>query len=225
MEPIDEFLRSIRKKTMLVVFPHPDDEAMMTGGLVVRARELGFAVTILCLTCGEKGEDWQKDSSRNLASKRSEEFFAAADVLGVKRAVLWNYCDGNLKRERSWEQPLEEFIDRFKPGVVVSYDLFGVTGHDDHQSVAKKIYDWYRKKKKWQLMWPVHEEFFEGMMMKSKGMKKQRVTWELKLNAREMLAKWRAVRAHASQALHREWWRSVRIWHRIYTSEAYVQAV
>ncbi len=225
MQTIDRLLNQITSKRLMVVFPHPDDESVMAGGLIQRASRLGFQVSVVCLTCGEKGQNFSGVKDQSLAGIRSGEFGQAVEALGVKEAYLWNYCDGNLSVDVSWKETLKQHVDDWKPGLIVSYDEFGVTGHPDHRVVAETILEWYRQQKMWKLIWPKHERFLGWMMVKRTGMRGSGVGWRLKLRWREMVGKWLAIVAHRSQWLHRWWWKEVGIWLKIYLEEVYVQAI
>lgn len=217
MKTVDQILKSTKNKVMLVVFPHPDDESVMAGGLIQRARKLGWLVKVVCLTCGEKGINHLGKES--LAGIRSKEFVAAVKELGVEDAILWNYCDGNLAEERSWIRPLKKLIAEVRPGLVVGYGEDGVTGHKDHLVVSQELRKW-EKVNNWKLLKPVMENVPGWMVMK----KKERLVGSvlsLRLDVGETIAKWQAVKAHRSQALLQNWWKEIGFWWRVFLEEKY----
>lgn len=66
----------------LVVVPHPDDEALSTGGLVALLRSRGATVRVLAVTDGERSHPGEIDPTE-LTNLRRAEQRAALDVLGV----------------------------------------------------------------------------------------------------------------------------------------------
>ena len=83
------------KTRLLVIAPHPDDETVMTGGLIQRVLENQGKVEIVYLTNGDGSrttiiqEDKKVDLSPtefiSLGETRIEEASKAASILGVKR--------------------------------------------------------------------------------------------------------------------------------------------
>lgn len=83
------------KTRLLVIAPHPDDETVMTGGLIQRVLENQGKVEIIYLTSGDGSrttiiqEDKKIDLSPTefiaLGETRIEEASKAAGILGVKR--------------------------------------------------------------------------------------------------------------------------------------------
>jgi LmbE family N-acetylglucosaminyl deacetylase len=202
MESIDKLLNKIEKKRLLIVFPHPDDETVMTSGLILRAKRLGWKIIVVCLTKGEGGRIHIHPKGRSLAEIRTAELNNALKILKVDEVRLFDYGDGRLRLTRGWKQKLPVVLNAADPGLVVSYDMSGVSGHPDHVILAAEIFNLMKKKKKVLLLWPA----FVGEM-KSQFINKEvadnacEAEWELKLNLIESLNKWRALRCHNSQKL------------------------
>lgn len=134
---------------MLLVHAHPDDEAISTGGVMMKAKAHGHRVVLITATRGEAGEIYNMDETESrprLAEIRTKELEAAADILGVDRLELLGYRDSGMvdtpdnKDPRSFHQaPLDEaagrlavFMREERPDVVVTYAEDGVYGHPDH---------------------------------------------------------------------------------------------
>ncbi|MCJ7986519.1 PIG-L family deacetylase [Priestia sp. OVL9] len=45
------------EERLLIVFPHPDDEAYGAAGMITQARQKGTPVTYACVTLGEMGRN------------------------------------------------------------------------------------------------------------------------------------------------------------------------
>lgn len=221
-------LGKIKNKTALVVFPHPDDESVMAGGLIKWLVASSWKVVVVCLTCGERGRVHINGLGRSVAEIRKSEFVAAMEVLGVFRFELFNFSDGELRRRRRWQRVLSEIIDGFQPGLIVSYDPSGVTGHPDHVALAVWLLDMLRKRKwKTRLLWPVI--FGEA----KKLITDERVSdllpdpkYRLDLSVEEVVRKWRAISVHRSQgwARIRAVWLMCLGWLLRYRREEYAEA-
>jgi N-acetyl-1-D-myo-inositol-2-amino-2-deoxy-alpha-D-glucopyranoside deacetylase len=135
--------------TLLLVHAHPDDEAISTGGVMLKARHDGHRVVLVTATRGEVGEIHNMDeaSSRPLLGEiREKELEDAARILGVSRGEFLGYRDSGMAgtsdnaNPASFNQaPLDEAAGRLikilreeKPEVVVTYAEDGTYGHPDH---------------------------------------------------------------------------------------------
>jgi LmbE family N-acetylglucosaminyl deacetylase len=135
--------------TLLLVHAHPDDEAIATGGAMLRAHQEGHRVVLVTGTRGEEGEIHNLDEAATrprLAEVRTEELRAACEVLGVDRQEFLGYRDSGMDgtpandHPASFHQaPLEEAAERLaeilreeRPDVVVTYTPDGTYGHPDH---------------------------------------------------------------------------------------------
>jgi N-acetyl-1-D-myo-inositol-2-amino-2-deoxy-alpha-D-glucopyranoside deacetylase len=135
--------------TLLLVHAHPDDEAISTGGVMMKARDDGHRVVLVTATRGEAGEihNMDPESSRpRLAEIRTGELENAGRILGVSRGEFLDYRDSGMvgtpenEDPRSFHQaPLAEAAAKLaailreeRPEVVVTYGEDGVYGHPDH---------------------------------------------------------------------------------------------
>src|SRR5450756_2504458 len=80
--------------SVLAVVAHPDDESFGLGAILDAFTRAGAGVEVLCLTHGEAST--LHGAPGDLASLRGAELAAAADVLGVTRAMLKDHPDGDL---------------------------------------------------------------------------------------------------------------------------------
>jgi N-acetyl-1-D-myo-inositol-2-amino-2-deoxy-alpha-D-glucopyranoside deacetylase len=135
--------------TLLLVHAHPDDEAISTGGAMLKAEADGHRVVLVTATRGEAGEihNVDEESTRpHLGDVRTKELEAAARILGVNRGEFLDYRDSGMvgtpenDDSRSFHQAsLDEAAARLvailreeRPDVVVTYDSDGTYGHPDH---------------------------------------------------------------------------------------------
>ncbi|NKQ59353.1 PIG-L family deacetylase [Amycolatopsis sp. K13G38] len=126
-----------RVRRALVVVAHPDDESFGLGALLSSLTARGAAVAVLCFTRGEAST--LHDRPGELATLRSAELAAAAEVLEVESTELLDYPDGGLA-----EVPLADLTDRvrtaiarFRPTHLLVFDTGGITGHPDHQRATE----------------------------------------------------------------------------------------
>jgi N-acetyl-1-D-myo-inositol-2-amino-2-deoxy-alpha-D-glucopyranoside deacetylase len=135
--------------TLLLMHAHPDDEAISTGGVMMKAKAHGHRVVLVTATRGEVGEIYNMDEAASrplLGDIRTEELKAAGDILGVDRIEFLGYRDSGMvdtadnKDPRSFHQArLDEAAGKLaavirdeRPDVVVTYAEDGVYGHPDH---------------------------------------------------------------------------------------------
>jgi len=135
--------------TLLLVHAHPDDEAISTGGVMMKAKAHGQRVVLVTATRGEAGEIYNMDEAASrprLGEIRTEELRAADEILGVDRQEFLGYRDSGMvdtpdnKDPRSFHQAdlgeaagrLAVFMREERPDVVVTYAEDGVYGHPDH---------------------------------------------------------------------------------------------
>jgi len=142
----------------LVAFhAHPDDEAIFTGGTILRAIRRGWRVVVVVATSGESGIDSAWVSGGDLGAHRRRETVEAARVLGVDQVVFLGYQDSGaqarLDGARTGRAPFGAFdtlertsvldvaerlhrilIDE-RADVLTSYDAVGIYGHRDHVRV------------------------------------------------------------------------------------------
>ncbi|KKT42006.1 MAG: N-acetylglucosaminyl phosphatidylinositol deacetylase [Microgenomates group bacterium GW2011_GWC1_44_37] len=196
---------------MLVVFPHPDDESVMAGGIIQRAMRRGFKVTVLTLTEGSRGKIHINGKGRSVSEIRRQEMAEAMSRLGVMDWVMWKFDDGKLKRTKKWRERLTTFIIDTHPGVVVTYDLSGVTGHPDHISASLVVLRVLRKMTGVYMLWVSFDGRMKEKIVDKRAAKYlHKPTLELNMTILEARRKWRAVFAHRSQALggflRSSWW-------------------
>ena len=128
-----------RRRRVLAVFPHADDETVTCGGTLHRFAQAGCHVTLVLLTRGERGHPAGTPSAP-LARVRVEEARRAASALGVARLVQHDLGDGDLSRQgRQLTRVLAEELARAGPDLVITYDPTGLYGHEDHVACSDAV--------------------------------------------------------------------------------------
>ena len=120
---------------VLVVAPHPDDEAVGCGGtLAVHALD-GDDVRAIFLTSGEGGGHGRPPSET--AAVREREAKDAAAVLGLSSIEFWGEPDGRLRANASVVGRLRELLGDWRPQVV--YVTHDAEMHRDHRAAARIV--------------------------------------------------------------------------------------
>lgn len=198
----------------MVVFPHPDDETMATGGLLLATKKAGWKTVVVTLTKGEAGQNYLR--AGELESIRVEELREATKILKVDELVMGDFLDGKLRQtENMWSKWLQDQLAKCNPGWIVTYDPSGLTGHPDHIALSNFLI----KNSKSKLWFTTMPQNIRIINPKVKDYLTP-ATHELNLGL-DWIAKSCAANAHASQKLgkdlpiplwmalaylHREWY-------------------
>ncbi len=157
MLSVENIFFELQNKKLLVIFPHPDDETMAAGGLILTAKKLRFKVTVLILTKGGAGQLHIHPKGKTTKQVRTLELEKAVKILGVDKLLLEDFDDGKLREQKEdWSKKVIEVIKNENPGIVVTFDHSGWTGHPDHivsSMEVKKLLS--TKFSKLILLWPV----------------------------------------------------------------------
>jgi len=132
--------QSLRGRSLVAVFAHPDDESLACGGLLALCADEGMRVSLVCATRGEDGADQSGDETGELLSvRRARELSAAADILGIENVVLLDFEDGMLPwvDGEGLDDAIEAVITRWSPDVVITFDEDGLYWHPDHIAVHR----------------------------------------------------------------------------------------
>jgi LmbE family N-acetylglucosaminyl deacetylase len=142
---------------LVTLHAHPDDEAIFTGGTILRAVRAGWRVVLIVATEGDRGLG---SGGRDLGARRRAETLAAARILGVERVEFLGYGDSGyddpvrvdpgsgtasaraLRSGTLAASHLDAVADQVRRILVeegavalTSYDDNGIYGHIDHVMV------------------------------------------------------------------------------------------
>ena len=198
------------RKVLMVIYPHPDDETMGAGGLLLTAKKLGWQTVAVILTKGGAGQMHVHPNGRTIKEMRMAELEKAASILQIDDLVVADYDDGKLRQHRSrWEKWLKQQIIKYHPAWIVTFDHSGISGHPDHISLSLAL-----RKVSAKLYWTTLPQ---DLNLGNKELFKLRSAPTHILKLRGIgLKKWQAMKAHRSQklpgrvALYRfEWYHEV----------------
>ncbi len=180
----------------MTVFPHPDDETMAAGGLLMAAKQMGWKTVVVSLTRGEAGLNVVSGNGRINKDIRVKELEKASKILQADEVVLGEFEDGKLKMsQRDWQPWVIDLIKRYQPGLVVTYDHSGISGHPDH--IALSVFS---ERLKTKVIWATLPENLKNAVNPPVRPFLAEPTYQLN-TSRYCWNKWRAARAHSSQRL------------------------
>lgn len=140
----------------MCVHAHPDDEAILTAGVMARAAAEGHKVVLVVATRGEEGEPTPGvlDPGESLADRRSAEVRHAAELIGAHEVEFLGYHDSGMDGDAANENPdcfwqadvetaaaeLADILRRHEATAITVYDDHGGYGHPDHIQVHRVGY-------------------------------------------------------------------------------------
>jgi LmbE family N-acetylglucosaminyl deacetylase len=133
-----------RRRTVLAVFAHPDDEVWCAGGTLALCGAAGQAVTVVCATRGELGPvaDGALVAGSSLGEVRERELRASCGVLGVDDVRVLGLPDAGVDWAADLQGTLEQLvllIRQLQPDVIVTFGSDGLYGHSDHVAIGRLV--------------------------------------------------------------------------------------
>lgn len=121
---------------VLIISPHPDDEAIGCGGTMLKHVADGDTVHIVFLTSGERGGHGRPP--QETAALREQEARQAALILGCQEPEFWQMPDGAVRATLPAQQRLVSTLARWQPAIV--YAPHRQEMHPDHQAAARLVF-------------------------------------------------------------------------------------
>jgi len=128
-----------KERSVVIIYPHPDDESFGSAGTIIKMRQEGIPVTYLCGTSGNMGRNMGSPPIANresLAKIREAELDEACRILDCDLRML-GYLDKTMEFEDKMEvaKHLKGLIEEINPSLVITYHpIYGV--HPDHNAIA-----------------------------------------------------------------------------------------
>lgn len=137
---------NLKKKKILCVFAHPDDEAFGPGGTITFWFQQGAEIHLLCATKGESGLNHLKNAHDGI---RVKELKKAAKILGISKIQFLGFMDGKISNNdlEKLEAQITKKIKSFRSDIILTFNLNGVSGHMDHIAVASATTQAFKKTK------------------------------------------------------------------------------
>lgn len=132
--------------TLVTFHAHPDDEALLTAGVMAKASAEGHRVVLVVATHGEAGQvDTDFLDGDDLGTRRTAETEASARALGVHRVEFLDYRDSGSDGDVAGgfadvavddaAEKLAVILREEAADVLTTYDPNGGYGHPDHVQV------------------------------------------------------------------------------------------
>lgn len=119
-------------KNILVISPHPDDEAIGCGGTICKHIAEGDTVEVIFLTSGEKGG--HGISEAETIQTREQESNDAASILKIMSIEFWKEPDGNFQ---ATENNVLKLLEKIRSSeAVIIYVPHENEQHPDHRAAA-----------------------------------------------------------------------------------------
>lgn len=138
-------------RSVVCFFAHPDDETILSGGLIALLSQQGIPVHIVCATRGEGGELGEPPAvprREMLGPLRENELYSAVRALGATAQVL-DYVDpvigpdDVLRPFAADEQRLaRQFMNiaqQRRADLILTHGADGEYGHPAHQQVYRAV--------------------------------------------------------------------------------------
>jgi bacillithiol biosynthesis deacetylase BshB2 len=128
---------------ILVILPHPDDEAFTVSGTLAKHIQDGAYVTYACLTLGEMGRNMGIPPFANrvtLPAIRKIELEESCHAIGIQDLRMLGFHDKTLEFEdqNRLDGEILSLIDELKPSIVYTF-YPGYSVHPDHDACGEAV--------------------------------------------------------------------------------------
>ncbi|WP_050613393.1 bacillithiol biosynthesis deacetylase BshB2 [Bacillus testis] len=132
-----------QESAVLVVFPHPDDEAFGVSGTIATHTRRGTPVTYMCLTLGEMGRNLGNPpfaTRESLPLIRKKELQDAAKIMGIQDLRMMGIRDKTVEfeSEEYLVNMISSAINELNPSLVISF-YPGYSVHPDHEATGRAV--------------------------------------------------------------------------------------
>ncbi|WP_413381165.1 bacillithiol biosynthesis deacetylase BshB2 [Alkalihalobacillus sp. 1P02AB] len=131
------------ERHVLVIFPHPDDEAFGVSGTISAYRAKQIPVTYACLTLGEMGRNLGNPpfaTRESLPHIRKKELEQAAAAMKIDDLRMLGFRDKTLEFEEDEKmvRVVTDLITELNPSLVITfYPEYAV--HPDHDATGRAV--------------------------------------------------------------------------------------
>jgi LmbE family N-acetylglucosaminyl deacetylase len=131
-----------KKRSILSIFAHPDDESYGVGGTLAKYHHEGVRLTLITLTDGGSGSKRLHPGilpDAPLGKCRLKELEMACEVLGIDRLVTLGLLDGGLNKTdpKLIVDKIVPIILEERPDIIITFHPNGLSGHKDHIATTK----------------------------------------------------------------------------------------
>lgn len=135
--------KQIEHQRILVVFPHPDDEAFSSSGTLAKYIKGGAQVTYACLTLGEMGRNMGIPPFANrvtLPIIRKDELIESSNAIGIQDLRMLGFHDKMIEFEdpELLDGHILALIKELNPSLVITF-YPGYSVHPDHDATGAAV--------------------------------------------------------------------------------------
>lgn len=135
--------KTYENQRILVVFPHPDDEAFAASGTLAKYIAEGAQVTYACLTLGEMGRNMGIPPFANrvtLPIIRKEELRESVEAIGIQDLRMLGFHDKMIEFEDKelLDGQIMELVKELNPALVITF-YPGYSVHPDHDATGAAV--------------------------------------------------------------------------------------
>src|ERR1043165_8416292 len=124
---------SAQNLRVMVIFAHPDEGEIYTGGMRAWFTRLGHQVKFMSLTDGDAGHYSMKPA--DLAKRRYQEAMDSKKILSLGDYEVLNYHDKYLKNTKEVQDKVIKSIHEWKADIVFTY-YPAKGGHTDNMTAG-----------------------------------------------------------------------------------------
>ncbi|MFD2117385.1 bacillithiol biosynthesis deacetylase BshB2 [Paenibacillus yanchengensis] len=133
----------MKEKHILVVLPHPDDEAFGLAGTLAMHIDHGTPVTYACLTLGEMGRNMGVPPFANrvtLPQIRKQELERSCEAIGITDLRMLGFHDKTIEFEEPavLDKYMDALLEELEPSLVVTF-YPGYAVHADHNATGAAV--------------------------------------------------------------------------------------
>ncbi|MGM9948890.1 MAG: bacillithiol biosynthesis deacetylase BshB2 [Lysinibacillus sp.] len=138
-----------QERQILLVFPHPDDEAFSCSGAVRLYANMGVPVTYACLTLGEMGRNLGNPpfaTRESLPEIRRAELKGATEAMGIQDLRMMGLRDKTIEFEddEKMVKLVSDLIEELNPSLIFTF-YPGFAVHPDHEATARAVVEAVRR--------------------------------------------------------------------------------
>lgn len=138
-----------KERHVLVVYPHPDDEAFSVAGTLRLYHNMGVPVTYACLTLGEMGRNLGNPpfaTRESLPEIRRKELTEACEAMGIGDLRMMGLRDKTVEFEDDEKmiKLVNDLIVELNPSLIYTF-LPGFAVHPDHEATGRAVVEAVRR--------------------------------------------------------------------------------
>ena len=142
-----------KKRRILILCAHPDDEVIGVGGTILNYAKKGIDSYVVIFSGGEKSNALYKE--KKLVSIREKESQKAGEILNAKKIINLKLSDMKLYKEaheKETKDKIRDIIKKYKPEKIFTHAIDDMLFPDHravHDCVLEIVKEFNKKEKKY----------------------------------------------------------------------------